>query len=377
MKNPVAILFANLKGNLGDFAILQAILEDVSLRLPGHPIHVFHHPFTAVNNENLAVFRASAPEFELAGPTYSIRFPFYVKWLTRYRMWKHIQAWYILAMEKKARSDAIRFEQYEAVIVAGGDQWGGSNPGASMFGTVKAISHHNSRIYAYPCSVSAQAFRFNSPMAIREYFAEIRAPIIARDMMTRNNLLTCGVDATFGNDCVFALGHIADKIPPMPHRDLCRVILIVTGSSNRNRLQIVASGLLSAGIPIEFMTTSPPEDAEWFEELARRLGVPVRTPVSWQEAVGELKASSLIVTNRLHAMIFSCFGNTAILPISDRAKAGALAEDMGLIDVAHSIEEISPDRVRKAIANRELTIKIMHAYRAQSQNEMLAPAFDV
>lgn len=375
MKNPIAILFANLKGNLGDFAILQAILEDVSRRLPGHPIHVFHHPFTAVNDRDLSVFRETAPEFELAGPAYSIRFPFYIKWLTRFRIWKYVQAWYIRALEREVGPDAVKFKHYEAVIVAGGDQWGGSNPGASMFGAVMAVSHINRQIYAYPFSVPAQTFVANAPQALQEYFSAIRAPIIARDRITLNKLLACGVDATFGNDCVFGLARIAEEIAPMPNRDSSRVLLVVTGKSNRNRLQTIASRLLAAGTPVEFLTTSPPEDAESFQELAQLIGVPVRTPVSWREAVSELKASNLIVTNRLHAMIFSCFGNTAILPISDRAKAGALAKDIGLIDVAGSIEEITPDRVAKAIANRDTTIKIMQAYLAQSQNEMLAPAF--
>ena len=67
---PVLILFANLKGNLGDFAILHAMLVDLEKRYPGSEKHVFSHGHQAIDDARMEAFlRQPHPPFVYKGKT--------------------------------------------------------------------------------------------------------------------------------------------------------------------------------------------------------------------------------------------------------------------------------------------------------------------
>ncbi|MDB5525431.1 MAG: polysaccharide pyruvyl transferase family protein [Rhizobium sp.] len=380
MKAPIAILFANLKGNLGDFAILHAVLMDVSVRFPGHPMQVFPHPFVPINQTDLATFRAAgAPEFEVVGPTYSIRYPFYLKWMSRYRIWPHVQSRYVRALVAKSLQDARRFKDYAAVIVAGGEQWGGTNPGTSMFGTIGAIRAHNDRIYAYPFSIGPGAVQSNSKASLAEYFGNIRQPVVVRDISSKKILEDAGINAVWGIDCVFSLQDVARDIATLPDRDASRTLLIITGrrGSNEAPVRSLLTRLKNEVGPIELLSTSPPEDKELFTRLGAEFGVAVRMPGSWQEALAELKTSSVIVTNRLHALILGSFGDAALLPLTDRKKSEAFTRDAGLPYSAPNAEGVSVELINQVKADRGVILEKARAYRERSRGELFHPVFDI
>ncbi|WP_275783720.1 hypothetical protein [Pararhizobium gei] len=43
MTAPVAVIYANLKGNIGDFAILHSMLLDIRERHPGRAVDAYSH----------------------------------------------------------------------------------------------------------------------------------------------------------------------------------------------------------------------------------------------------------------------------------------------------------------------------------------------
>ncbi len=67
----VAVLFANLKGNIGDFAILQAILEQLNFYYPGYKIDVYSHPLVDIDETRLAAFSKHSPPFSLISSSHS------------------------------------------------------------------------------------------------------------------------------------------------------------------------------------------------------------------------------------------------------------------------------------------------------------------
>ncbi|MCF3638367.1 polysaccharide pyruvyl transferase family protein [Rhizobium sp. TRM95111] len=378
MTAPVAILFANLKGNLGDLAILHSMMRDIEARYPGHPIHVYPHPFVPVDETYVAAFRASgAPNFEVSGPAYSIRIPGPVKWLSHTPAWPALQAHYIRRLARYAAADASRFAHYEAIFIAGGEQWGGTNPAVSMLGAVAAVARHNDRIYAYPFSFSSDIRRYNADADLRRFFGNLRGPLVVRDALTRDALAGAGVPVALGIDCVFNLHEVAAGIAALSDRDPNRTILVLTGRHGRNEepLRALLGRIAGRVGPLELMSTCPPEDAVLFCRLGAEFGLPVRMPGTWQEAVAELKASSLVVTNRLHALIFSSFGDVALLPVADRKKSGAFARDAGLPHIAAGIDALTPDLIAAARADRTAIVERMRDYRRLSLGALSRPAF--
>lgn len=376
MLRPLAVFFANLKGNLGDLAILHSIMQDATARFPGHPIHVYPHPFVPVDESYLRAFQdAGAPAFSIPAPAYSIRIPSSVKWLSHTAIWPRLQARYIRKLAQSASRDAARFGEYEAIFVAGGEQWGGTNPAISMFGAVAAIRRYNDRIYAYPFSFSSDIHRYNAMDDLRHFFGNMRGPLVVRDTLTRDALANADVPVVLGIDCVFNLHDLATGIPAKEERNNDRIVLVLTGSKGRNEapLRALLHRIVGKVGRVELLSTCPPEDQALFGRLGADFDLPVRMPGTWQEAVAELKSSRLVVTNRLHALIFSSFGGTAILPVADRKKSGAFARDVGLQHIAQGIDALTSDLILDAAANRMLIAERLQAYRERSRGALSRP----
>ena len=58
MKPAIAIILANLKSNIGDFAILHAILLDLQQNYPGRAVHVLPLGHYQIDEGRIAAFRA-------------------------------------------------------------------------------------------------------------------------------------------------------------------------------------------------------------------------------------------------------------------------------------------------------------------------------
>jgi polysaccharide pyruvyl transferase WcaK-like protein len=373
MKPPIAILFANLKGNIGDFAILQAILLELGRRFAGHPLHVFSHQFHGVDEKRLSAFKRAAPEFELIGTTYApdARRSF-ARLMALFRASSMVQAREVRSLAARSIPGASRFRDYEAIFLVGGAHWSGRKVGTSMFGTLMAVHHHNDRIYAFPFSVSPSLRRYNSAAALKQYFSMIRAPLIVRDGKTKAMMDELGLAAVLGADCVFSLEDFADQIEPMGGREHSRIVFVVTGGSLKDlRLAIRRIGRPAGQIAL--LTTCELEDGEALEALSGELQIPYYAPTTWQEVVAELKASSLVVTNRLHGLILGSFAKTPLLPVADRQKVEAFALDAAMPHSLAGLHLLDRDRLERCLSDRDLILERMAEYQKRTRTEALSP----
>jgi hypothetical protein len=72
----VSIVYANLKGNLGDFAILDAMIRQLARRYPGRVIEVFSQGRLPVDDDRFRVFRERVGSpFTYKGPLASLPLP--------------------------------------------------------------------------------------------------------------------------------------------------------------------------------------------------------------------------------------------------------------------------------------------------------------
>jgi len=372
---PVAILFANLKGNVGDFAILHAMLLDISAHYPDCPIHVFTHPLVAVDELRFAEFRRQVPSFDIAGRVFYEPSALYERFnVGIIKTWPWFQSYTTRVSGGRAGPWAERFANYAAIFFIGGGLWHGRELGQCMFGTLLALHDRNTNIFAYPFSVNTKISQRYHSSEIRRYFSLLRAPIVVRDTMSRSVLESIGVPCRQGRDSAFMLRDLVAQIGPRADRDRSRVLFAVKGHAKDLEPQLAE--LVSTGRNLELITSCAVEDEAVCRELAGRLGVPFQLPLSWQELAAELRASSLIVSNRLHCLIFGTLVDTPILPVTNRQKSEAYARDAGLPCAAANERQLSKALIDRAMDERSTIVERMKEYRDRIDVDAISPLRD-
>lgn len=331
MSEIFAIVYANLKGNLGDFAILHSMLADIRSRAPDSTIHVYSQPFVSIDEERLEAFKQSAPPFEHMGTTYPDDKPLgqgmsgYLRAVGCLRLY---QDWRISRLARKASTDfGKRFSQYKAVFVAGGAQWTGLNSGVSMFANLRAIAACNAEIYSYPVSVSSSLWKVNGRASLSRDLSLIKPPLIARDSQTRRMLQELKLDAVLGADCVFAAPKPASHSAAEGERK--RVLFVLT-SQPSDQIEAALIRAQNAGLQPVLLSTCAIEDGPVQKTVADRLGVDFIAPLTWQGAVSAMQSSTIVVTNRLHGLILASFSQSSVVPLVDRPKVRAVVQDARL-----------------------------------------------
>jgi polysaccharide pyruvyl transferase WcaK-like protein len=376
---PIAILFANLKGNVGDFAILDAMQRDIASRFPGRPIHLFTHPFLTVDDARVAAFRAASPHgIEVAGQAFGAEAPQLLKALHRRGAGRLLQAWLIGRLAARHREEARRFAGYEAVAVAGGDQWNGDRLGISMFGTVRAVAAQNRAVHAYPFSLNPAVRSFNSDRALRRHFGPLRRPLLVRDGISLGVAERIGLPAVLRPDCVFGLEPVAREIPPHPDRDPERTLLVVTRSPSAKVLQANRAALerLEASRRagrVELLTTCAIEDGPALQALGQEFGVPVREPLTWQDTVAEMRAAAVVATNRLHGLILGSMAGAVMVPVADRKKSEAFVRDVGLKHFAPRAQDLTGELLERARAEGATIVGKLQAFAAAARDGVESP----
>jgi polysaccharide pyruvyl transferase WcaK-like protein len=375
MMKSVAVIGANLKGNIGDFALFHAVLADLHRAFPDHAVDVYTHGFHPIDEHRLAAFReATDLPFRIVGKTFHAEPPRgpHITLAKRVGLWPVFQEREIRSLADRVSAEAEIFSDYDAVVIVGGAHWNGIKVGISMFGTLRAVHRHNQKIYAYPFSLEAAVTKYNFKSALRRYFALIRHPLLTRDGISKQVLEGLGIPATLTADTVFSLAGETENIAPKAGRDGNRVVLSVTRAEKDD---IVAAGTRfhANTMPICLMTTCWTDDERHFAPVAARLGVPYLAPDTWQEAIAELKASSLLITNRLHGIIFAALSGTPVLVVTNRQKTEAFAADAGLPMSINSIAAVTPEIVAECLSRRVEIQNAMQRYLIAARRQIVSP----
>lgn len=371
----VAIVFANLKGNLGDFAILHAMLVEAGRAFPSRALHVYSHPLHGVDEARMAAFRAHAPAFDYRGPTHSAPLGRFRTLALKLRLAPVSLGG---AIAKRAASWSGRFAgfgSYEAVLFAGGEQWGGRELGGAMFATLGAVRRQGTVAAAFPFSVKPSLLRLHSASGLKRLFAGLSRPLITRDEASADLLRGAGVPAERGVDSVFGLSGEAGSIPPARDRDSERVLIAATGDTDH--VLGAAERLMADGLRVEALTTCAEEDGATLAALRDRLGVVGRAPLTWQETVAEFKASRLVVTNRLHGAILGVLADAPLLPVANRTKVRSFVEDAALERHAGDLTALDGALAQAALEERDDILARMRAHHDRSlglRRSPLAPA---
>lgn len=373
---PVLILFANLKGNLGDFAILHAMLVELGRRYPGREIHVVSHGQHGVDQARLEAFRRQAP-FVYKGKTPFRRIPWALSIFKRIGLERWLSGKLIDRQSDQfaAKFPASATADYEAVFFAGGEQWSGFSNGITMLAVLCAMSRSNRNISIFPFSVKRRLLQSYSTRRLESCFSRFSGNLIVRDSHSGEIVKHFHPGVVNGADCVFSLADLAENLPAAPRPDADAVMIAVTeGDGSRGADLLVAiQGLQAAGYWVRLLTTCEREDAKDLQMLSRTLGVEYLAPATWQEVVSEFKSSAMVVTNRLHCMIFTFFADVPLVPLLNREKVVGVFRDAELPHALSHAAELTPAKVAECLGDRERIRDRMRAYLEKVRRSQLSP----
>jgi len=371
-KKPLGILFANLKGNIGDFAILEAMVDLLIAAYPGREIVVHPHPLVPVDKKRLEDFLRQNPAISISAPTYSGGTTRFQDIFSSLLLKRGSQAFRIRSFVKHSTEHFAPFSKYEAVFMAGGDQWSGRELGVAMFGTLTAIHRLNTPVFSFPFSLKSSLFGLYSKKDLTGYFNKLSAPLIVRDSLSKGIIDAFLDRPTLGADCVYSLNRKASAIAPAAHRNPERTLYVV--KAQEKDLAANLENLVSITDNLELFTTCPPEDSKIYRRLAESYGLPYHEPGSWQEIIAEFKACKLIVTNRLHGLILGSLAETPLLPVTTRKKSLAFARDANIPHSAATVADITTALIEKARKDHRLILENMNRYADECRSKPHSPA---
>lgn len=358
----IAIIFANLKGNVGDFAILEAMVRDLSERFPSYVIDVFPHPVTPVDKVRFDEFQHLGPSFNLKRKTVFDTKTAYWQNDGKKSQQRLDPSREVLSFVEGYTPFFSKFSDYERIFVAGGEQFVGPKLSVCMFSTLLCIHQFNKAIYAYPFSVRPGILDIYSKERLSEYFGLLSQPIVVRDGITKGMFNQLTNDSVVGLDCVYGLRELAQSIAPATERRLDRVLFAVTGQDNFSELCAGVRQVIESGRQVELLTTCYVEDGTYIRKIAEKFDIQWHAPLSWQATVAEFKASSLVITNRLHGLILGSLAETPLLPVADRKKPEAFVADAGIPHHAKFPQDITSELLQKVDADKDLILQRMANY---------------
>ncbi len=374
----ILILCANLKGNLGDFAILDAMGRLLMRHFPGHEILFYHHGNKGVDRVRMAAFEKGLPEGMVSlGPAPVARRPFllrkFTKILTRLGLHEFIHGVAIEKWSCKLEKDSEfseRLRSAEAVIFAGGSQWGKGDLNMNMFGQLLCAHRLNGRVLIFPFSVSESLLSCNGPRFLREMMQMFRVPLAVRDIETCELLNEIDIPARLFCDSVLALNGIVslEEIRSMEKR----IFICVTSKAGLKPAVVaqVIAALRHQNFQVSLFSTCELEDRPFYSKVRALIEVDLIAPDSWQEAVGVLRHAHCVLTNRLHCLIFSILAGLPAIPVTNRLKEKGFSRGAKLPLSLASLEdalELDPCRIDQ---ERATTIEAQERYVEQS-NGML------
>lgn len=371
MRGPVTILCANLKGNIGDYAILEAMGHSFERRYPGIDLRYFHHAnkpadpvrypvfldelSVAMKDMGPAPFHARPTWFRLLSKLFKSRS------LTR-RLHNRLIGRVTARLCRDASfADALRHSA--CVVFAGGSQWGKANLNLNMFAQLTCASRVNARVTAFPFGISEAAFEANGRRALAEMLAQLSPPIPVRDVISYRLLNEAGLDAEHVSDCVFTMSDLFQGSARKTDDRDTRVFVSLTDSGQTTAAAIIAlfDRLRHAGFKPVLFSSCEVEDRPLADAVLAIRNETFVAPRSWKEAVGLFSDTAFVLTNRLHCLIFAALAGTAVIPLANRQKARAYAEDAQLSFAPSEISEITADAIEAYAGTlEEVRIKQRH-----------------
>jgi len=348
----VSILCSNLKGNLGDFAIAEAIAASASRYLGACDVHLFYHANKEVDQVRLKVLLEESDfSFKSIRAAPYFRRPSWLRTFCRLGLSDgHYSKQHNLQIPKVARRIQQEEDFFETVsgsdliLFAGGAQWGRGDLNLNMFAQLQAVAVRSCPVRAFPFSISQATIDCNGSDALSSLFAPLSRPVLVRDGISNDCLHAVGVGAELVSDGVFSLsGTFQSKWKGVEAAggQSGKVYVSLTQSGDTGVASVLAllKSLEESSLTPVLFSSCEVEDRPFYERIQKLCSVEALYPASWKQAVEAISSCRFVITNRLHCLIFSALSGTPVVPVTNRSKSRAYVKDA---DLPYSLENVGP-----------------------------------
>ena len=353
MPRPVTILCANLKGNLGDYAILEIMGRSLARRHPGIEVRFFHHANKPVDTERYPVFlnECSVPLTDMGAAPHYTR-PNWFRLASRVPgmdgLASRIHNRLIECVSRKLcheRAFVETLRDSSLVLFAGGSQWGRANLNLNMFAQLACAARH-SRVAAFPFGISQAAFECNGPQHLGNMLSRLTPPIPVRDAISHRLLADAGLKTVAISDCVFTAGDLVRQAEPGTGRSRTVYVAVTrSGATTPSAIVSLFERLRAAGFEPVLFSSCEVEDRPLADGVTALADETFVAPRSWKTAVKLFSEAKFVITNRLHCLIFSALAGTSVVPVGNRQKTQAYAEDAELNFAPAGIDAITTEAI--------------------------------
>jgi polysaccharide pyruvyl transferase WcaK-like protein len=212
-----------------------------------------------------------------------------------------------------------------------------------MFAQLLAVVSLGKRVGVFPFSIAEPTVLCNGRVKLKEYLESLDFPLLARDVLSHQTLKSIGVKSVHVSDSVFTTSPLFQK-----ERAICKdqsrlAYISVTSSKGTNAEDIVAlvCRIRKIGFKPVLFSSCEVEDRPLVDKILSIESIEYCAPDSWKSAVSHFAEAAFVITNRLHCLIFAALGGTAVVPVTNRVKTEAYAEDAELSLHAKSVKEIT------------------------------------
>lgn len=367
------IIGVNCVGNLGDYAILEAMRDLLGSAVPGAAVVASPYAFICPDERRTARLREGEPAplaFErplpfLAGDRVSRVLSGVPSIVARY-LYERVRR----RLGRRGRPDEVADA---AVFLAGGGHWRHPWLTANLLAQLRLYLDRGLPVYLMPHSMAPAILEHGRRLA-RSALARCRL-VALRDVQSLETARRLGLaDAVFCPDCAFAL----PDVPPDPAAEAGPVVLALRGGGRRcdpayvARLAGIVHGLRSAGHAVRILTTCEADDATFLDALASAMpGVPQERPLSVADALRSLREAAVVVTDRFHCMVFSMLAHVPVVPVTNIAKVQGMARTLALPFTIDDEGELDASLLRRVAERRAELVALQDAF-ARDAREQLA-----
>lgn len=375
----VGIILANCKGNLGDFAILQAMIYHLRNQIGFEKIDIFTDPIVAFSDKQCLAFVERCPvsvAIYHSTPAFAEKM-FYRRLrllAIRLGIWQWINGHLIWLHSRSLRGRLHQFSNYNALMVAGGGLWGAHEE--TKFGLIKALVASGIPVATYPFTAAWPMWRINNARTLRCFFSLFSQPPLVRESLTKARFLRAGIPCQQVPDIAFYLKPEVQKIEAIKGVNNDRILFCVTKrvkvpkamNKYRKRLDNITNNsfcatierLLAKGIPVELITTCMVEDKEKLISVAERYSLPFHFPSTWQEFCSHAKSCAGLITNRLHGIILGMLSDAPVIIVTDSDKVDGFHADYPQLPAVQTLDYLSADSVKDFLECRNSIVSIQN-----------------
>jgi polysaccharide pyruvyl transferase WcaK-like protein len=353
----VSILCSNLKGNLGDFAIVEALTLAIKRYLgEAFQIDLYYHANKAIDSVRLQAFMAEA-KFELKNihPAPHYRRPWWLRLLCRSGLWQaHYSRYHNSAIVRVAGEIRNQQDFFQAValksdliLFSGGAQWGRGDLNLNMFAQLQAVALGHCPVRVFPFSLSEATLNCNGLEGLKRLFQALDSPIFVRDGITHQALATAEISSELVSDCVFSLlrqfnSRWDAQSPEAGQSRRVYISLTESGDTDVASMSALIRSLKEASLHPILFSTCEVEDRNFYQAVQDVVEVDAVYPISWKQALSLLSCCRYVITNRLHCTIFSALSGTPVIPVTNRSKSKAYVRDAALPCSLSEVGAIAP-----------------------------------